>query len=1042
MLPLPLKALMQPELTQIGRLPARASLTPFPSIEEARIGSETCWRQSLDGVWAFQLAPRPEAAPEDWHVADTSTDKWRDINVPGVWTRQNTGDYPHYTNMVMPWDCQYPPDIPEDNPTGLYRRSFLLAPDWAGRKTVLHIGGFESMAMVWCNGDFVGMGKDSRLPSEFDLSPHIKEGENTLAIMVMRWCEATWIEDQDHWYHGGLHRSLWLESRGGVHIADQFVIADYDAQTGQGDLAVTVSARGQSDGYKVRGRLINRAGNLAGELGEAEIKQFKIDGSRLEKAVSSYLFHGYEAALSLNLPDALPWSAEVPNLYTLETELVAPDGSVVEAHTNSVGFRRVEVEGRRLKINGRAITITGVNRHDHDPDNGKTCSVEDMRAELVTMKQHNINAVRTAHYPNDHRLLDLCDALGLYVIDEANVEAHARYQEVSHMPSFQTAMMERTVRMVLRDRNHASIIGWSTGNEAGHGPAHNGAAALARDIDPTRFVQYEGAAAARFGNEFFRDEGLIQQPPSYSELIATDIVCPMYPPLEVIVNWARWAEETKGDERPLIMCEYSHAMGNSNGSLVDYVDAFFAEPALGGGFIWDWRDQGLAAQDDQGRFYWAYGGHFGDEPNDRNFNINGLVGPDGVPHPALRTYKWAARPVKVTHNGGYKVAVENRRSFADTRDLECVWTLQNDGVAVETGVLSPVIPAGTSKEIIVPVTQSLARDTHVHLLLEWRLRKATDWAEAGFVVCHDQIALSAPVEVALPLMAWPNTSQEVPAKISIGDLALHLDADQNISNLTHRGEALIASAVTPSLWRAPTDNDGGKPEVTSMLTGKSVGWARLGLNALRPEPAKVFYESGHGFARLGLKRDWRGADGALMHHHSLWTLDEAGLRVDEDIIVPDAWQDIPRIGVRFEVPRDLSRLAWLGRGPDETYPDRWQGQNFGLWKASIDDQYHPYVRPQEYGAHEATRKFALTGESGKGFEVTLPKPLSFTARPHHDVDLSAAETLAELVTRETYEVRIDAAMRGLGTGACGPDVLPDFVVGSGRYTFTWILKAL
>ena len=288
MLPLPLKALMQPELTQIGRLPARASLTPFPSVEEARIGGETRWRQSLDGVWAFQLAPRPEAAPKDWHLVDTSTDKWRDINVPGVWTCQNTGDYPHYTNMVMPWGCQYPPDIPEDNPTGLYRRSFSLAPDWAGRKTVLHIGGFESMAMVWCNGDFVGMGKDSRLPSEFDLSPHLKEGENTLAIMVMRWCEATWIEDQDHWYHGGLHRSLWLESRGGVHIADQLVIADYDAQTGQGDLAVTVSALGQSDGYKVRGRLIDGAGSLAGELAEAEIKQFKIDGNRLEKAAVSY----------------------------------------------------------------------------------------------------------------------------------------------------------------------------------------------------------------------------------------------------------------------------------------------------------------------------------------------------------------------------------------------------------------------------------------------------------------------------------------------------------------------------------------------------------------------------------------------------------------------------------------------------------------------------------------------------------------------------------------------------------------------------------
>ena len=658
------------------------------------------------------------------------------------------------------------------------------------------------------------------------------------------------------------------------------------------------------------------------------------------------------------------------------------------------------------------------------------------------MKRHNINAVRTAHYPNDHRLLDLCDELGLYVIDEANVEAHARYQEVSHMPAFQGAIMERTLRMVLRDRNHASIIGWSTGNEAGHGPAHNGAAALARDLDPTRFVQYEGAAATRFGSEFHRDESLINTAPSQSELVATDIVCPMYPPLDVIISWAKWAEASKEDERPLIMCEYSHAMGNSNGSLVDYVDAFFAYPALGGGFIWDWRDQGLAETDETGRFYWAYGGHFGDEPNDRNFNINGLVGPDGVPHPALREYKWAARPVKVTHGGGYMVIVENRRSFADTRDLECVWTLQRDGVAVETGVLIPTIAAGATEEITVPVTQDLTTDAYTHLLLEWRLAQATDWAEAGFVVCHDQIELHMPDEASLPRLVWPAVSKDVPTKMNVGDLVLHLDADRSVCRLTGKGETLITGTVSPSLWRAPTDNDGGKPGVTSMLTGKSVGWAKMGLDALQPEPVRASYSVGGGAAVLGLQRKWRGIDGAVMVHRSLWTLTQAGLRVDEEIGVPEAWQDIPRVGVRFEVPRNFSQLQWLGLGPDETYPDRLRGQTFGLWASHIEDQYHPYVRPQEYGAHEAARRLTLTGEDGCGFEILFPKPLSFTARPHHDVDLSAAETLAELVARDTYEVRIDAAMRGLGTGACGPDVLPDYVVGAGSYKFTWLLKVL
>lgn len=1042
MLPLPLKALLQPQLTQIGRLPARAPLEPFPSVEAAHSKGMSLWRQSLDGAWDFQLVSKPEAAPLDWYLPKVDGASWRQIKVPGVWTRQDMGDYPQYTNMVMPWGCQYPPDTPETNPTGLYQRRFTVPEAWVGRHIVLHIGGFESMALIWCNGAFVGMGKDSRLPSEFDLSPYLQDGENTLAIMVPRWCEATWIEDQDHWYHGGLHRSLHLEARGKVHVSDLLTVADYDAETGCGDLFLTVSVTGSSAAFTARARLLNARRQSIGVMPETAITQYDINGTRFEQAVSSYRFFGYEAKLALKVPDVRPWSAEAPNLYSLEIELLDGAGEVVEAHLMRVGFRRVEVALRRLKVNGNPIIITGVNRHDHHPENGKTCSVADMREDLISMKRHNINAVRTAHYPNDHRLLDLCDELGLYVVDEANVEAHARYQEVSHMASFQTAIMERTHNMVLRDRNHACIIGWSTGNEAGHGPAHNGAAALARDLDPTRFVQYEGAVATRFGNEFFRDQDLIEQAPSARERVATDIVCPMYTPLETIISWARWAEASGADDRPLILCEYSHSMGNSNGSLTDYVDAFFSEPALGGGFVWDWRDQGLAETDAEGRFYWAYGGHFGDAPNDRNFNINGLVGPDGTPHPALRTYKWAARPITVDHVQGYVVRIENRRSFVDTGDLTLHWTVLVGGDVHERGVFALSIDAGETRDVSLPVSHIADERKGAYLLLEWRLREATLWAEAGFVLCHDQIELAAPVEQGLPVSEWPDVAGSLPDRVEKGDFCLYLDKARQISGVSVKGVPMLVGPVTPCLWRAPTDNDGGKPGVTAMHTGKSTQWAKWGLNALEPGPVEAHFKDKGQEAQLALRQVWAGSDGVVLQHRTLWTLKGPRARIDEEITVPDAWHDVPRVGVRFEVPGILNKLEWFGLGPDETYPDRKGGQTFGKWSGFVEAQYHAYVRPQEYGAHADTRAAVLTDGNGKGIRLLFPVPLSFTARPHHDRDLSEAETLAELRMRETFEVHLDAAMRGLGTGACGPDVLKLYIVGAGQYRFSWIIEAL
>ena len=1037
-MPLDLPLLLDPSLLALNRRPMRTTRTPHLTAADARAGSPSSLRASLDGTWRFQLIEKPEAAPENWQTADTNPAPWRDINVPGVWTLQDTGDHPHYTNWVMPFAIEKPPAVPEDNPTGLYRQSFTCPKEWSGLDIHIHIGGFESFLMVWCNGVFVGMGKDSRLESAFNLGDAVRAGENELALMVVRWSDGTWIEDQDHWYHGGLHRSVYLEASRATHIADLQIEADYDPQTRTGHAKLAVHVAGLSQGYKARAQILDADDALIGTFPDTEIRQFDASADGVTQLLQSVSMDGYAARTKLDLPDIAPWSAETPIRYQLVTELIDANGQATEAARTWIGFRRIETTGRRLRINGQLVKIIGVNRHDHHPDTGKTLTRAEIRAELAQMKRANINAVRTAHYPNDPMLLDLCDELGLYVIDEANVECHGRYHIVSRDPSYQQAIIDRTVRMVLRDRNHPSIIGWSTGNESGHAPAHNAAAAMARALDPTRFVQYEGAMH-KMGLLFQwnRETGLAA--PSASERAASDIVCPMYPPIDYIIDWANWAEETGLDDRPMILCEYSHAMGNSNGSLAEYVAAFFAHGPLVGGFIWDWRDQGLSATDDQGRFYWAYGGHYGDTPNDANFNINGLVGPDLTPHPQLREYQWAARPVTAALSDSGDILVHNRRAFADTSDLTLHWTLQQNGATVETGTLTPLIKAGAQETLPIPTTKP--GET---LLLEWKLRTDTLWVEAGYVLAWDQLTLSAQALAPAPKFPAIPTDPLTDTALTHGPTQIIFAPNGTIKAVHLKGAPAILSDLTACLWRAPTDNDGGKPleeaAAQPYRLSNTMRWVSYGLNALTQSQTKRTIERTADTTRLYLHRTWQAADGETVTHETLWTLTDQGADITERLHVPETWQDLPRIGIRFETAATLDQLSWLGLGPDESYPDRKAAQTHGAWHTAVSDQYHPFARPQEHGNHEQARSFALRAQTGEGLEIHLPRPLAFTARPHHDTALNTAQTLAELTPSATTEIHIDIATRGLGTGACGPDTRTPYQAHGGTYIFNWTLR--
>ena len=1011
----PLNRLFSPSTTEIGRL---AMSPPLWAIA----GRSTT---SLDGRWQFKLVPTVDDVDPKWF---DHAEGWREVAVPGCWTRQGSGDLPHYTNILMPWDEQ-PPNVPSDNPTGLYRTTFARPDD---ERVIVRFGGAESLLVVWCNGRFVGMGKDSRLASDFDLTEYLIDGENSLAAMVCKWSDGTWLEDQDHWFHGGLHRSVTLIGTAATRIDDLVVTADFDSGSSRGslDLTVEVGSPGRvGGGWGVTASLIDADGRNR-FTGRAPVPASP-PAIGAEAIASAYAYVGQQAVLDVAELTVEPWSAESPTLYTLVISLTDPDGNTVETIEQRVGFRRVEIAERRLIINGRPVLIAGVNRHDHHPDTGKTMTEAEIRAELLSMKQHNINAVRTAHYPNDPALVRLCDELGLYVIAEANVESHARHDSLAASGHFDDAIMARIRRLVLRDRSHPCIVGWSLGNESGHGAIHDAAAAWIRAVDPSRFVHYEGGMHSRWTpNSPAADR---ERPPSRSDRLVSDVVCPMYASVDQVRDWARWAERTGLDDRPLILCEYSHAMGNSNGGLADYWEAFRAEPALGGGFVWDWKDQGLRETSDDGTEWWAYGGHYGDEPNDANFCINGLTGPDGLPHPQLAELAWLARPIAVSFADGM-ATVENRMTHLTmTADLMTVrWQLLIDGTVSEEGDLAlPPLAPGRSVAVEIPLSEPADgqgngsfRDA---ITLDFVVELAADtaWAPAGHRLGHDQTVLArgdGPATADVTGLTAEAAKPTGPAEPNGQDLD---------------GRRGLLAQVAPTVWRAPTDNDGVAQGWTAPFTGIRPQWLRWGLDGRE--------------SRIESAEERSGPDGDIelvtvrslgpVRHRSVATFHPDGrIRVAEEMTVPDEWHDLPRVGVMFPVDARLHNLRWFGPGPDETYPDRRAASRLGLWRRSVEDQYHPFVVPQEHGCHVDCRWFELVDDAGAGIRIAGDPTVTFSARFHGDRALTDATTLGELTTLDHIEVHVDAAVRGLGTGACGPDT--DRLVSGGVHRWVWWLQAI
>ena len=971
-------------------------------------------RLPLDGRWRFQLLDSPDASvgPE-----------WGDAAVPSVWTMSGTWDHPHYTNVQMPFEGR-PPTIPQLNPTGVYEREFDVPAAWAGRRIVLHVGAAESVLIVHLNGEEIGVGKDSHLASEFDLTDRLRPGMNTLRLRVVKWSDTTFVEDQDQWWHGGITRPVFLYATDAIHLADVRVttgLAD-DLTTATLDLEVTVGFPGDElpPGWTLEatlGGLDRTMRSPVVGVDRRSLQGWTLEDQRIMFGHAAGLLPAEEEALwtavhrrmappldglvtwHLELPGVERWSAEAPNRYPLTIVLRDPGGAVAEETTVQVGFRRVEIRGLDLLVNGARVFLRGVNRHDFDQHTGRVISPASMRADIVLMKQFGFNAVRTSHYPNDPAFLDLADELGMYVIGEADIESHAFQSTLCDDHRYLSQWVDRVSRMALRDKNHPSVIIWSLGNESGHGTNHEAAAAWLRRYDPTRPLHYEGAI--RY--DWTSDQGI------------SDITCPMYPPISAIVGHARSGQQ----RHPLIMCEFNHAMGNSNGTLAEYWDAIESTPGLQGGFIWEFWDHGLVQALPDGRTRWAYGGDFGEWPHDGNFVLDGMVWPDRRPKPAMWEHKRLAAPVRISGStadlAAGRLAVANHQHFSDLSWLRASYSLTvgGDEVAGSAFDLPPLGPGEQGTVTLPGWVAPPAGGGEAFLTVRIATASELPWAPAGFEVCALQLQIGTAAAAGA----------KVPTPDPAGTVAL--DAD---GRLIH---PLLAAAPALSLWRAPTDND--------RIGGMAARWAELGVDRLE----RRFV----GVDRVGpgtvVHSRFVTAAGIVVEHEAVYTcLVDGGIAVTETATLPDELTDLSRVGTVLEVVPGPEDLRWFGSGPHETYPDRKRGGLVGTWRSTVSDQLVPYVRPQENGGHADVRWLELTGVDGAGLRIELDEPRQVSVTHVRAADIAAADHDIDLVPVAETVIQLDAAHRGLGTASCGPDTLPEYRLGPGSYRWAWTLRDL
>lgn len=1041
-----------PEIFAVNRKPAHAQLLVYDTVEQALTRDACRHRVSLSGRWKFAFATRPADRVRTFYRADYDVSQWAEIEVPGHWQLQGY-DYPQYTNVRYPWSEREqikPPFAPvEYNPVGSYVRSFTIPDEWDGDTIGVCFEGVESCFYVWVNGEFVGYSEDTFTPAEFDLTPYLVPGENRIAVEVYRWCDGSWLEDQDFWRLSGIFRDVYLYSTPHAHVEDLFVHTDLDEQYRDAILALELK--------------VTQDLGSSGETRTAKAQLF--DSNRCIVATGWAPLHMpaddimTAVHITMDIASPLKWSAEHPHLYTLVVTLQEGE-TLVEAVSCSVGFRRFEIRDGLMCINGKRIELCGVNRHEFSCSRGRAVTREDMIRDVQMMKAHNINAVRTSHYPNHPQWYDLCDQYGLYVIDETNLETHGTWwygqKELGDTlpgsrPEWTANVLDRCRSMLERDKNHPSVVIWSLGNESFGGDNFLRMAEYVRAADPTRVVHYEGIDHWRASEA------------------ASDIESRMYSPLAAIERYARMDAG-----KPFILCEYSHAMGNSCGGLHQYWELFRRYPVLQGGFIWDWIDQALLAKTPDGHEYLAYGGDFGESPHDGNFCGDGLLFADGSPSPKLYEVKKCYQSVdfRLISAAQRIVEVHNRFLFTDLVDFTLAWEVQYDGHVVARGTAPIQAGPDETAQVVLPEAATEQVDgADVWVTVRLLTRSDSLWAEANHEVAFEQFCLTPgtrPVSllvaeearmiegsmlhpegsempsqadgmggagIVMAVRATLSVAKDHTGMIVLGrDFALHFDPVTGfLCSWRVAGEELLHAPLVPHFWRPYTDNDRGNGHVKRCGTWRDAGaQAQLQSFLTRTDENEVCVEASYLLPTTSptyCSMKYRiGAAGAV----------EVSLQLAPGQDLPE----IPVVGVMFTLPGIYDHLSWYGKGPHESYWDRQSGARMGRYEGLVAKQWVPYLRPQECGNKTEVRAASFTRMDGRGLELQAVVPVECSALPYSPAEIEAADHVYKLGASDKTVIRVAHRQMGVGgDDSWGSHTHPDFLLYANRpYAFSFSLR--
>lgn len=1013
---------LDPEVNEVNTMAPRAAFFAYETENLAKADQKARSERylSLEGKWKFNFSKDHDKAPRDFYSLKYDDSQWTDFPVPGILELNGYGDA-IYSNNGYPWRTQFRPEPPfveeRNNYTGSYRKMVTVPADWKGERIYLHVGSATSNLMVWVNGKFVGYSEDSKVSAEFDLTKYLTPGkENLIAMQVMRWCDGSYLEDQDFWRFTGIAREVYLYARPQAHIADLFITPDLVNNYQDGTLEVKL--------------------NAVGAKGETVMFSLKDKGGKEVAAQTAKVGGNGEVKVNFDIKNPLKWTAETPNLYTLYTTLM--DGKqVAEVVPQRVGFRKVEIKNAQVLVNGQPVLFKGANRHELDPVTGYVVSMDRMLEDIRVMKELNINAVRTCHYPNDPRWYELCDIYGIYMVAEANIESHGMGygdKTLAKEPTYEKAHLERNESNIKIYKNHPSIIFRSVGNEAGYGPNFEKAYDLVKAYDPSRPCQYE--QAGQNGK--------------------TDIFCPMY------YDYGGCDKYSQGDNpRPLIQCEYAHAMGNSMGGFKEYWDMVRKYPKYQGGFIWDFVDQGLRVKNKQGKTIYAYGGDFGRYPtSDHNFNCNGIINPDRKPNPHANEVRYYYQNIWATAKDlkAGEVEVYNENFFKSLDDVELQWTLESEGKVLANGRSALDIPA-QQKRVVKLDGYSLPADVkgEVVLNLDFVLKKAEPMLDAGYAVAREQFVVNPytfpTMESVLAVTSGKYDTRKVEKEekvawvtLSAGNTSVTFNHWNGwIDYLDVDGKPMLEEgyAITPDFWRAPTDNDYGAGTQRKLHAWKNP--------EMKMKSFKVVENEGKAEKGVEVVYDMPSVEATLT---MTYTLTPAGeLVVNEAMTVnKDAKHkpELMRYGMQLVMPKAYNMLTYYGKGPGENYIDRNNGDRLGVYDAKVADQYWGYVRPQESGNKTEVRYWQVKDENGKGLEFYSFAPMECSTLNYlasdldDDWDKNAHQSHSgDLTPRDFSVVKLAARQRGLAcVNSWGAIPLEQYRMPYQDYSFTYVIRPL